>query len=589
MPMILARPLCAFALAALMAEAGLAQTAGAPAVTAPSTVQAEPGPGDAGAYLAARVAAAESDYRAAGAWYSRALAGDETNPGLLDGALISAMALGSFDVAVPLAQRLLDLGAQSQPAALALLTDKAQRGEFDAILADAAAGASVNELVDGLVLAWSQLGAGKMSEALEGFDTLAATEGLEAFGLYHKALALASVGDFEGADAILSGEAGGRLRMMRRGTVAHVQILSQLERGDEAVALLDSTFGTGQDAGIDALRARLVAGETLAYDVTRNATDGMAEVFFTLATAISGEADDAYTLLYTRAATHLRPDHAEALLMSASLLGLQKQYQLASETFARIPTDDPMFFVAEIGRADALYADGKTEAALEVLQNLTRSHGDLMQVHLALGDALRRAERFAEAVPAYDAAIARIPEPQGQHWPLFYSRGMSQERLGNWPEAEADMRRALELDPDQPQVLNYLGYSFVDRGENLDEALKMIERAVAARPDSGYIIDSLAWAYFRLGRYADAVEPMEKASLLEPVDPVVTDHLGDVYWAVGRRLEAQFQWRRALSFDPAEKDATRIRRKLEAGLDAVLQAEGAEPISLTVTEGKNGN
>ncbi len=572
MPMILARPLCAFALAALMGQGALAQE-----------------PGVSGAYLAARVAAAESDYRAASDWYTRALAGDEANASLLEGGLISAMALGNFDAAVPLAERLLAVGVKSQPAALAVLADKAQRGEFDAILADAAAGASVNELVDGLVLSWAQLGAGKMSEALEGFDKLAATQGVEAFGLYHKALALASVGDFEGADAILSGEAGGTLRMMRRGTVAHVQILSQLERRDEAIALLDTTFGVGQDAGIDALRARLVAGETLAYDVTRNATDGMAEVFFTLATALSGEADGAYTLLYTRAASHLRPDHTEALLMSASLLGLQTQYQLASETYARIPTTDPMFFVAEIGRADALYADGKTEASLEVLQGLTRSHPELMQVHLALGDALRRAEKFDQAVTAYDAAIARIPEIEGQHWPLFYSRGMSHERLGHWPEAEADMRRALELDPDQPQVLNYLGYSFVDKGENLEEALQMIERAVAARPDSGYIIDSLAWAYFRLGRYADAVEPMEKASLLEPVDPVVTDHLGDVYWAVGRTLEARFQWRRALSFDPEEKDATRIRRKLEEGLDAVLVSEGAEPISVAATEGDDAN
>ena len=143
-----------------------------------------------------------------------------------------------------------------------------------------------------------------------------------------------------------------------------------------------------------------------------------------------------------------------------------------------------------------------------------------------------------------------------------------------------DMRKALELSPDQPAVLNYLGYSFVDRGIKLDEALGMIQRAVAAEPDSGAITDSLAWAYFRLGRYRDAVEPMERAALLEPVDPVVTDHLGDVYWAVGRKLEAAFQWRRALSFDPEEKDAQRIRRKLEIGLDALWAEEGAPPITL---------
>ena len=140
------------------------------------------------------------------------------------------------------------------------------------------------------------------------------------------------------------------------------------------------------------------------------------------------------------------------------------------------------------------------------------------------------------------------------------------------------MRKALELSPDQAQVLNYLGYSFLELNENLDEALKLIERAVEVQPDSGAITDSLAWAYFRMGRYEDAVEPMERAATMEPVDPVVTDHLGDVYWAVGRKLEAQFQWRRALSYDPEEKDAARIRRKLEVGLDKVLAEEGAAPL-----------
>ena len=203
-----------------------------------------------------------------------------------------------------------------------------------------------------------------------------------------------------------------------------------------------------------------------------------------------------------------------------------------------------------------------------------------MQVHLALGDALRREERFADAVAAYDQAAALVETPARQHWPLYYSRGVCLERLGRWPEAEADMRKALDLNPDEPQVLNYLGYSFVDRGEHLDEALEMIQRAVLARPDSGYIVDSLAWAYFRLGRYQEALVPMEKASLLEPVDPIVTDHLGDVYWAVGRKLEARFQWRRALSYKPEDKDALRIRRKLEIGLDGVLAEEGAKPLAV---------
>ncbi|EKX57709.1 tetratricopeptide repeat protein [Cereibacter sphaeroides] len=559
---ILMRPVLALALAALLPAAAGAQQE------------------DAGAYLAARVAAAGSDYRSAANWFTRALAADPSNTSLIEGALISDFSLGEIEKAVPLATRLTESGNGAQAAALVLLADRAKREEYQAILTAEPTG--LGPLVDRLSFAWAAFGAGRMSEALEAFDQLATTQGLEPFGLYHKALALAAAGDFEGADEILSGRDGNALRVMRRGSIAHAQILSQLDRNADAVAMLEKSFGTDADAGIDALKERLAAGETLPYDVARNATDGMAEIFFTLAGALSGEVDDGSTLLYARTATHLRPDHTEALLLSAQILDNQGQHQLASETYARIPTADPMFFVAEIGRADALRADGKIEASLEVLQGLARSKPELMQVHLALGDALRREERYADAVKAYDAAIARVPAPERQHWPLFYSRGICHERLSHWKEAEADFRRALELNPDEPQVLNYLGYSFVDRGQNLEEALSMIERAVAARPESGYIIDSLAWAYFRLGRYQDAVEPMEKASLLEPVDPIVTDHLGDVYWAVGRKLEARFQWHRALSFDPEEKEAQRIRRKLEVGLDALLAEEGAKPLSVAV-------
>jgi Flp pilus assembly protein TadD len=215
---------------------------------------------------------------------------------------------------------------------------------------------------------------------------------------------------------------------------------------------------------------------------------------------------------------------------------------------------------------------------MDVLTGLTETHGDLMVVYLSLGDLYRTEERYDAAAQAYDKALERVGTISSADWVLFFSRGIANEREKRWVKADADFRKALELNPGQPQVLNYLGYSLVERGENLDEALGMIERAVAARPDSGYIVDSLAWALFTLGRYSEAVIPMERASILEPVDPVVTDHLGDVYWAVGRKLEAEFQWHRALSFEPEEDQAVRIRRKLDIGLDAVLAEEGAVPL-----------
>ncbi len=553
------------------------------------------GDGDAGAYLAARTAESQNDFRAAAGWYGRAILADSGNPRLLEGAILAELGNGDFAIASEAARQLNALdGPSSQLAEFALLADEAQREDYPAILAAADGDRDLGELVNALVRAWAQVGEGKMSDALTSFDAIASTDGLEAFGLYHKALALASVGDLEGADEILSGRAAGPVFVMRRGVLAHAQILSGLERNADALELLERSFGTSPDPNIDAFRLRLQAGEPVPFDTVRTARDGIAEVFFTVSTALNGEADAVYTLLHLRVAGYLRPDHSDALLLTADVLEGLGQHQLAVETYALFTPEDPSYVSAEIGRAGALRSQGNSDAALEALQALSRSHSTLFGVQFALGDLLRMEERFDEAEVAYTAAIDLKPEIGEDDWILFFYRGICHEQSKDWAAAEADFRRSLELNGKQPQVLNYLGYGLVDRGEKLDEALGLIETAVAADPDKGYIIDSLAWAYFRLGRYQDALVPMERASLLEPVDSIVTDHLGDVYWMVGRKLEARFQWRRALSFDPTEKDATRIRRKLEVGLDAVMMDEAgaaaapSAPVNAAETAPENG-
>ena len=554
-------------------------TATAVAVALGSPLAAEDG--DAGAYLAARVAESENDFRAAAGWYGKAILSDTANARLLEGAILAELGIGDMARAIEGAKQLKKLGGEpSQLGDFALLADEAQREDYAALLASASAGRDVGELVNALVTAWAKVGEGKMSEALAEFDELTKSKGLEAFGYFHKALALASVGDFEGADEILSGRAAGPIFVMRRGVFAHVQILSQLERNADALALLDRSFGTEPDPVVDALRLRLQAGEPLPFDTIRTARDGIAEVFFSVAAALNGEADPVYTLLHLRVAEYLRPDHADVVLLTADTLETLGQHQLAVETYATFPPDDPAYVSAEIGRAGALRSDGQVDAAIQAMQALARAHPDLFSVQFALGDMLRLEERFDEAEVAYTAAINLQTKITEEDWVLFFYRGISHEQSKDWAAAEADFRQSLTLNPDQPQVLNYLGYGLVDRGESLDEALGMIEKAVAADPEQGYIIDSLAWAYFRLGRYEEALRPMEKASVLEPVDPIVTDHLGDVYWMVGRKLEARFQWRRALSFEPTETDATRILRKLEVGLDEVMaeEAKASPPI-----------
>lgn len=539
-----------------------------------------------GPYLAGRLASMELDYVAAADYYTRALAADPANPAILEDAIVSQIGRGAVDRAVAPARALETLGSQSQIADLVILTDLAKQGDFAGAVAELDKGRSAGVLIDGLFRAWALVGLGQMSEATVAFDKVAEAPGSRAFGLYHKGLALASVGDFEGADHIFSGEEGGPLRATRRGVLAHAEILSQLERNPAAVELIDKTMGDTADPTFAGLRAELEAGKPVPFDIVGNATDGLAEVFFTVASALQGEGADVNTLAYARMAEYLAPGNAEVLLLVAQILEAQGQHDLAVETYAKIPHDDPAYVASEVGRSDALIAAGRTEAGIEVLEQLARSYPERADIWGALGDILRREERYGDAAGAYDKAIATFAGDNPDQWVVYYTRGIAHERTKDWPAAEADFRKALALKPDQPSVLNYLGYSYLERKENYDEALAMIEKAVAERPDDGAIVDSLGWALYRLGRYDEAVGHLEKAVELMPVDAVVNDHLGDIYWAVGRKREAEFQWKRALSFKPdSEEEATRIRRKLEVGLDVVLKEEGAEPLAVT----KNGD
>lgn len=543
----------------------------------------------AGPYLAARQASYGSDYANSARYFSEALTRDPSNPALLENTVLAFMALGQMDRAMPVARKLDGEGFQSQIAEMVITAGMVRDGQYSELLSRLENN-GVGPLVDGLMKAWAQIGRGAMSEALEAFDAVAAEPGLSGFSAYHKALALASVGDFEGADEIFANGAENGLQRTRRGVMAEVEVLSQLDRTQDALALLEEVFGGDLDPELRQLRDALMADEQLPFTHVRGAQDGIAEVYYTIGSALQNEANADYTLLYTRVAESLRADHIEAILLSAELLENLDQYALASQAYKRVPADHPSFHAAEMGRAEALRESGKVDAAIEVLEQLSRSQGELPYVHSALGDLHRQERDFEGAVAAYDKAIEIFESLEQQQWFLFYARGISHERLDNWENSEADFRKALELNPEQPQVLNYLGYSLVEKQIKLDEALDMIERAVAARPDSGYIVDSLGWVLFRLDRYEEAVVQMERAAELLPVDPVVNDHLGDTFWAVGRKLEAQFQWRRALSFvdeeTAEEAKPDRIRRKLEVGLDVVLEEEGADP--LKVVDGSDG-
>ena len=543
-----------------------------------------------GDYLAGRQASFQGDIEAAAEYYGRAVMFDPENPVILERATLAEISLGDLERASTLATRVAEGGHRSQVAQMALVAQVAQAEDYESLTAQIKDDRGVGPLVDGLLLAWAALGMGDMTAALVQFDEVASQEGLRNFALYHKALALASVGDFESAGAILENGGTAGMQLTRRGVMAHAEILSQLERNADALTLIETAFGNSLDPALRQMRTSLEAGDALAFSHVRGARDGLAEVFYTLAAALANEANDEFTLLYSRIGEYLRPDHVDAILLSAGLLDELGQSDLAVKAYAKVPVDHPAFHAAELGRAAALRDSEKTEAAIEVLESLAKTYGSEPVVHSTLGDTLRQQERYEEAIAAYTNALDLYETEGRSQWFLHYARAISFERLDQWDEAESDFRAALELNPDQPQVLNYLGYSLVEKQIKLDEALDMIERAAAARPDSGYIMDSLGWVLYRLSRYDEAVGHMERAAELMPVDPIVNDHLGDVYWAVGRKTEARFQWRRALSFvvygtSAEEVDADRIRRKLEVGLDQVLAEEGAEPLQVANDSG----
>ncbi len=528
-----------------------------------------------GSYLAARQAVFDRSYEEIYEYGGSFLEIRDDNVRMLESVISARLTAGQFSDTHQYGATLHTLSPSNQMSSMARVLHLAHNEEYTGILNALDNGLSVSQLLDHLLRAWAYIGIGDIELAEKSFQEASVKgQGFDAFGPFNHALALALAGDFEKALNKLN-ESGdiGTLAY----AYARIQVLSQLNRNSEALNYLNARTQNSDDPRFQTLKRALERNERIPFDTIVKASDAMAEFFYTVALALNEKAEDEFILLYARLAQGIRPNRSEYILLVAELLERLESYALASEAFDLIPNDDPSYPTAELGRASALGLSGKTEAEIEVLKQLTEKRPELRHVHIGYGDALRRSEKYAQAAQAYSRALELSPSLQISDWPLLFTRAISYERMGEWPKAEADLRAALSLSPEQPQVLNYLGYSLLELSDQYDEAMALIRRASAARPQDGYITDSLGWGLYRLGRFSEAVAPMEKAVALEPVDPIINDHLGDVYWAVGREREARFQWQRALSFDPEEKERIRIRRKLEIGLDAVLIEEGREP------------
>ncbi len=532
----------------------------------------------AGNYLAARHAGAERDARSASAYYRAALRADPKNPVLLERTFLSVMIDGEVDEAVKLAERLVQFDKTHRVARLVLGVRSLKAKQYQAArqhIAQSVRG-PIADLTATLITAWAQHGSQDTRGAIENIDRLAGPEWYTIFKDLHAGLIYDVSGNrreagkrFEkvhklDANALRAVEAYGRWASRQLGRDEALKIYGAFDKVLPQHPLIIEAMDEIRD------------GEKLP-PLVDSPQAGAAEVLFGLGTSLGRQGGEDLALAYLQLAIYLAPRHPLALMSLADLYETMKKPALALRVYQRVPEDSPLKRNAEIQLATNLDALDRTEEGKKILERLMASKPADLEAIMALGNILRVRKEFAACADVYGKGINTIKEPQKSNWLIFYFRGICYERSKQWASAEADFKKALELSTDQPHVLNYLGYSWIDQGINLDEGMRMIRRAVEQRPDDGYIVDSLGWAYYRIHDYEEAVKHLERAVELKPEDPTINDHLGDAYWKVGRTLEATFQWAHARDLKPEPDDLKKIVEKLRTGLiDDAVPAETAK-------------
>jgi len=519
-----------------------------------------------GDYLAGRLAATQHDMRDAAKFYQASLDDDPDNPQLLERAFLYTASAGDLDKAADYAKRVVELEKDNRAARLVLAITDIRHGDYSGARKQLAqsAGGPFTSLTISLLDAWASVGAGNSAAALDDLAKLKDQGGTDALAAYHRALIfdLEGKSDAEAAyrDALAAAGASPRI------VDAYGRFLERAGRADEAKKLYDqlnsknSLHPLAAEAG-----ARIAAGQK-PDRLIQTPGEGAAEALFGIAASLTDATSADVAILYLRMALYLQPDFDLAKILLADRFEALEKWQDAIDTYRSFDKSSPYYRIAAIQGATDETKVGKTDDAIATLTELTSAHPDDIDAWTALGDVWRSEEHYQEAADAYDHAIRLLSSVDKKDWPLFFARGVSEERSHHWDAAERDLKQALKLNPDEPQVLNYLGYSWIDQGRNYPQAIAMLEKARTLKPFDGYIVDSVGWAYFRLGRYQDAVKTLEDAVLLVPADPTINDHLGDAYWKVGRRLDAQFQWNHALAFNPSADQKAKIEQKLRSGL-----------------------
>jgi tetratricopeptide (TPR) repeat protein len=532
-----------------------------------------------GSYLAARHAGGQRDAAAAASYYRAALRGDPRNNELLGRTFLAVLANGEVDEAVRLAERVLQVDKTDRIARLVLGVRAIKQKQYPVArreLAQSIRG-PITDLAATLLSAWTLASPSEAKQATDAIDKLAGADWYAIFKDLHAALILDLAGQKK--DAGKRFERSYKLDPTALRVVqSYASFLSR--QGNTAEAL--KVFAAFDEALprhplVVEATAELKAGKKLPLMI-ETPQAGAAEVLYGLGAALGRRGGEDLGLIYLQLALYLVPSHPLALLSLGDLYEAMKKPELANKTYERVPLNSPLQRNAQIQLALNLDALDRTDEAKANLEKLIAANPGDLEAIMALGNVLRGRKQFAECADVYSKGIDTIAKPEKSNRVIYYFRGICLERSKQWAKAEVDLKKSLELYPDQPHVLNYLGYSWVDQGVNLDEGMRMIKRAVEQRADDGYIVDSLGWAYYRLGNMDEAVKQLERAVELKPEDPTINDHLGDAYWRVGRVLEARFQWSHARDLKPEPEDLVKIEAKLKSGLpdDTSSAAEAAE-------------
>jgi tetratricopeptide (TPR) repeat protein len=518
-------------------------------------------------FLIGSYAERSRDPVAAASRFTSALNSAPRDPLLIEGAADAALASGDVEGAARFGRRAAQLNLRSASGELALAAIALRQGRHGQALSRLKTyeGAPVEQLSAAIINVWALSAAGRPDEALEALrlDVSAPRSPWVALQHYQRALILDYAGRTEEAlEAYARGDSSGGLRIAQI-VLLHGELLERTGRKAEARALYETLLSDVDNPGVAAARARLERGEPAPRSLT--APLGAAISLFALAVLVGQDPLVQEDLVPLSLAMALQPEFEGARLAFADSMRAIERGDTARGVLAAVPRTSPYYEAAQSQIAFSLRRDERAEDAVAVLRTLVEDTGGRV-ARRALADLYRNLERYGEAAPLYEQLIADIQTPQAKDWRLYFAYGATLERLGRWPEAERVLLRALEVSPEQPEVLNYLGYQWVDSGLKVKEGLAVLQRAVAQRPEEGYIIDSLGWAYFRLGRYAEAVETLERAVELSPGDSTLNDHLGDAYWRVGRRIEARFQWRRVLTLKASDAERAAAEKKLAQGL-----------------------